>query len=263
MICFKAERVGSKMWGLTMGDNDLRAADQQHGSAETAPYAMLEWYTFSTVMGPVDGLHVLDAACGDGHLSRRLMALGAGSVVGVDLCELKIARARQQNRPRRAGFHKALQFETVDVRDGGYRLEAPADLVTGMYLFQYAGHREELFRMCRFLGRNLRTGGRFIGYSINPDYDFTHQYPFMEDVFGFRYRIVEPPEYRFVSGDVEVPVWQWSRADHETGLRDAGFANVQWHPLRLPDEHRDLSASVNWYLENPSYIVVSAEKTVD
>ena len=82
----------------------------------------------------------------------------------------------------------------------------------------------------------------------------------MADLFGFRYKIVDPPEHCLVIGDFEARMWQWSRAEHEEGLRRAGLVNVKWHALTLPDDRKDLKRSLQWYLDNPSLVVLSAEK---
>ena len=110
--------------------------------------------------------------------------------------------------------------------------------------------------MCRFIGRNLKSGGWFVTYTINPDYDFERQAPQMAEAFGFSYRIVRPPEYRLVIGDFDVPIWQWSKADHETGLEQAaGLVDIRWRNLDAPEGRKDLERSLDWYLENPSCIV--------
>ena len=83
----------------------------------------------------------------------------------------------------------------------------------------------------------------------------------MGKVFGFRFETVKPPHHLLVIGDFKAKVWQWSTAAHEKALRDAGLANIRWHSLRLPEERKDLAPLVQWYLDNPSCTVVSAEKT--
>ncbi len=191
------------------------------------------------------------------------MDLGAKSVLGTDISEKMIAAAIDKNRPDADVHYDGLRFQTVDARDPDFTLEPPVDLVTAMYLFHYATSVDDLNDMCRLVGRNLRPGGRFVCYTINPDYDFEQQYPLMGDVFGFKYKIVEPPEYRLVIGDFEAKMWQWSRAEHEAGLEAAGLVNIRWHKLTVPDDRRDLTSSVQWYLDNPSLIVLSAEKAFE
>lgn len=244
-----------------MADYDRHGDIYSRWSIKETLYSVLEWHSFLRVLGSVEGLRVLDVACGDGRLSRGLMDLGAKSVLGTDVSEQMVAAAVEKNRPGAEPRYDELQYRTVDARNPGFVIDPAPDLVTAMYLFHYATSVEDLFAMCRFVGRNLRPGGRFVCYTLNPDYDFEQQYPLMEDVFGFRYKTVDPPEYSLVIGDFEARIWQWSRADHERGLKEAGFARIRWHPLALPEDRKDLAPSMQWYLDNPSLIVLSAEKS--
>ncbi len=248
------------VWRAGLADYDHHGEIYQRWSERTGPYSVLEWHVFLEVLGSVSGCNVLDMACGDGRTARCLMELGAQSVLGVDVSQKMIDGARRKNRTDGGHRFDALRFETVDARDQSFVLDEPVDIVTAMYLFHYAGSRDELFRMCRFIGRNLKSGGRFVTYTINPDYDFERQAPQMGEAFGFSYRIARPPEYRLVIGDFDVPIWQWSKADHEIGLERAGLVDIRWHKLSVPEDRKDLERSLDWYLENPSCIVLSAVK---
>lgn len=243
-----------------MPDYDKHGDIYSRWSIKETPYSVLEWHTFLKVLGPVAGLRILDVACGDGRLSRALMDLGAASVLGTDISEDMIAAATEKNQPDGDVHFEALDYQVVDARNPSFTLSEPVDLVTAMYLFHYASSVSDLEAMCRFVGRNLMPGGRFVCYTINPDYDFERQDPRMEEMFGFRYEPVTPPEYHLVIGDFEASMWHWSREVHEEGLQSAGFEQIQWHPLSLPEEGRDLTPSLQWYLDNPSLIVLSAEK---
>ena len=246
-----------------MTDYDQNTNSYQRWSNRDSVYSLLEWYVFLERLGAVDGLHVLDMACGEGRLSRVLMTQGAASVLGTDISSEMIDRARQQNDPRNSNMtFAALEYKVMDASDEKYQMSSPADLVTAMYLFHYADSELSLLNMCRFISRNLQPGGRFLTYTINPDYNFDEQFPNMEDIFGFRYEIVDSPKYNLVIGDFKARIWQWSKADHEASLKEAGLVNIQWHPLQLPPGHLDLSDSVDWYIKNPSCIVLSAEKPV-
>ncbi|MEM8731647.1 MAG: hypothetical protein AAGF79_17200, partial [Pseudomonadota bacterium] len=51
-----------------------------------------------------------------------------------------------------------------------------------------------------------------------------------------------------------------STAEHEAALRKAGLTDIVWHPLKLPPQYEDLRPVLEWYLDNPSCIVLSARK---
>lgn len=225
------------------------------------PYRLLEWTTFLRTLGSVEGQSVIDLACGDGRVSRVLAHNGARHVVGVDISRTMIQRAEEQNRPGNPeAFPDTIEYRLASVSDEAFQLADPADVAAAMYLFHYAESVDELGRMGRFIARNLRPGGRFVGYTINPDYDFRRQPADMEDSVGFRYRIVAPPAYALQIGQFSLPIWQWSRAEHETALLAAGLTDVVWHALTLPAERADLADRFAWYLQNPSLIVISARK---
>lgn len=243
-----------------MTDYDHKTSRYQKWSKTDSVYSHIEWYVFLDILGDVTSKRFLDVACGEGRLSRALMDMGAKSVVGTDISAEMINRAQQQNLPDSDEYWKNLTFEVQDACNDSFSLPSPVDLATAMYLFHYAETEENLAQMCNFLSRNLKPGGRFLTYTINPDFNFENQYPDMEKIFGFRYEINEAQSYHLVIGDFKARMWQWSRAAHERCLKHAGFTNIMWHPLCLAPEDAELEPSIEWYLENPSCIVISAEK---
>lgn len=244
-----------------MTDYDSNPSAYLRQSVAQNPYRAVEWPLFLDTVGDVQGARVLDVACGDGRVSWVLAHAGAGEVIGVDKSAEMVARARAQNRPDAAdAFPETIQYREVSATDRHFTLAPPADVVTAMYLFHYAETASELFAMTDFVSRNLKAGGRFITYTISPDYDFTNAPPDMETRIGFQYRIVDPPAYSLVIGDFAVPIWQWSKALHEEALRAAGLTDIAWHALTLSPQHADLASDIAWYLENPSCVVLSARK---
>ncbi len=235
----------------------------QWSKSESA-YSALEWYVFLRTIGDVTGKTVLDLACGDGRLSRHLVDLGAAQVLGTDVTVSMIDKAITQNSPDQPSFRSdMLSYKVVDAADPTFVLSEPVDLVTAMYLFHYAPDRDHLRAMCDHIGRNLKPGGRFVTYTINPEYNFDSQHPDMEREFGFRYAVCDPPHYKLIIDGFDVDIWQWSTEDHESGLRDAGLTHIGWHPLELPPDRMSLTPRVSWYLQNPSCVVLSAEKPTD
>jgi len=244
-----------------MADYDRNPSPYLRQAMAEGPYRLLEWTVFLEVLGPVAGRRVLDLACGDGRLSRVLAHGGAQEVIGLDVSEEMLDRARAQNAPGQPeAFAGNVSYHQASAADETFQLTPPADLVTAMYLFHYARNVEELTAMARLIGRNLKQGGRFVTYTINPEYDFTNAPEDMEARIGFRYRVVDPPAHALTIGDFDVPIWQWSKGQHEAALTEGGLADIRWHPLKLPPERTDLQNDWAWYLDNPSCIVLSAKK---
>ncbi|MES0879815.1 class I SAM-dependent methyltransferase [Roseibium sp. SCP14] len=245
-----------------MADYDKNPSPYLQQAFSDNPYRLLELTVFMEVLGDVSGKRVLDLACGDGRLTRIMAHGGAAEVLGLDVSTEMLGRAKEQNAPGEPeAFPDNVTYGEISATDDMFQWVEPADVVTAMYLFHYARSIEELHQMGRFIGRNLAKGGRFVTYTINPDYEFTNAPEDMEARIGFRYGIIDPPAYTLVIKDFEVPIWQWSREEHEDALKEGGLANIEWHPLKFPPEKQDLNEDWAWYLDNSSCIVLSAEKT--
>ena len=244
-----------------MPDYDANTDAYLHWSEEDSLYRSIEQTTFFDVLDSVRDLTILELACGEGRLSRMLIERGARSLLATDISEEMIKRANAENTLSEGGrVHPPLDYCVLDATDEQFTLDKPVDLVASMYLFHYADSEESLARMGRLIGRNLKPGGRFVAYTASPDYDFTREDPRLKEQFGFVIHPIDPPRYQLVFGKLAVSIWQWSRQAHERALTRAGLTNVQWHPLYMPDDQRELARTVQWYLDNPSCTVVSAEK---
>lgn len=242
-----------------MPDYDVFAETYQHWCRTAKPYNVVETYTFFQTLGSIDGLDILDLAAGEGRLSRMLMERGARSVLGGELSPEMVRRAVALNEA--AGGRCGLRYAVLDARDDEFTLDPPVDVVTAMYLLHYAASEEDLLRMGRLIARNLRPGGRFVTYTINPDFDFTRPDPLLRTRCGFTYEALGDGEAALVIGDERVSLWQWSRAAHEACLAGAGLTDIRWHPLELPADMPEVAEEMGFYLANPSCTVLSARKT--
>lgn len=244
-----------------MGDYDKKSASYREWTKSNNPYFLLELHSILSAIGDVRGLELLDVACGEGRLSRLLLEHGAESVLGVDVSKKTIAEAKKQGCPGSSGHEKGeLRYDVVSACDEDFQLDRPVDMVTALYLFHYANSLKQLEEMCQFIGRNLKPGGRFVTYGINPDFDFANQDRRIEEIFGFRYEPEAPPECLLIVGDFSARFWHWSKAAHEECLANAGFTNIRWHPLTLPKDYGADLPDISWYLDNPSCVVLEAEK---
>ncbi|MCQ3823025.1 class I SAM-dependent methyltransferase, partial [Streptococcus agalactiae] len=74
-----------------------RISEQFEDFTARASQRRVEVDTFRSMVGNVEGLRILDLACGHGFFSRQLKDWGAAKVHGVDISENMIYQARQAN----------------------------------------------------------------------------------------------------------------------------------------------------------------------
>jgi SAM-dependent methyltransferase len=113
---------------------------------------MPEWPVMRAMLPPLRGLRVVDLGCGFGWHARWMAGEGAASVLGLDLSERMLARAREMTAD------PAVTYARAD-------LEAPAlpeatfDLATSALALHYV---EDLAGLLAAVHRALVPGGRFV-----------------------------------------------------------------------------------------------------
>lgn len=207
-------------------------AEQYRHSKQSPLRRWVEVPTFLELVGDVDGLRVLDLACGDGFYSRKLAEMGA-SVVGVDISAEMIRLAREAEAQAPLG----IDYCCADVA------ALPAlgrfELVTAAYLLHYAKDQAELARMCRNIAECLGTGGRFVGINENPAKPAEEAGEYA--AYGFSKSLLDPLQegsrinYQMLAGrELFAFEVQWFSAQaYQLALTQAGFAVVDWRPLLL------------------------------
>jgi SAM-dependent methyltransferase len=151
------------------------------------------------------GKDVLLYGCGPGHEAERFVAGGARSIVGIDISDVEIERARQAAAQR--GYADRVEFFTGDAHATPFTDDA-FDLIVGTAIL----HHLDLDRALHEIRRILRPGGRAvfleplahnpllrIGRLLTPAARTADEHPFtVEDwrrcgeVFpGFKHREVE------------------------------------------------------------------------
>jgi SAM-dependent methyltransferase len=203
--------------------------------ARTATLKRAECYTFFRMVGALDGQRVMDLACGFGFYTRRLKQRGAATVLGVDISPEMIRLAYQQEQAEPLGITYQVGDAVRLPRLGRF------DLVTAVYLLNYATTKDQLLGMFRSAYDNLAMGGRFIAYTINPA--FTLSKP-NSTKYGFSVLREEPEEDRYTceaelitKPPALVRYYRWSRATYEWAIQEAGFRAFAWHPSEVaPDD---------------------------
>jgi toxoflavin synthase len=202
--------------------------------ARTATLKRAECYTFFRMVGPLAGKRVLDLACGFGFYTRLLKQHGAAEVIGVDISPemVRLGCAQEQSEPL------GVAYQACDATNLP-RL-GRIDLVTAVYLLNYATSQDELLSMFRSAYDNLVEGGRFVAYTVNPAYTLSKPNGAKYGCYFLR-RTPEKDRYvcdaEFVT-DPPTPFrnYQWSQEANERAIKEAGFRAFAWHPSEVSPE---------------------------
>lgn len=116
---------------------------------------------FLAMIGEVDGLTILDAACGEGYLSRILAQRGA-NVTGIDLAPRLIELARAKNQAQTITYHVADLSQPQPAYQDHFDL-----IVSHLALDDVRDYQDFLHT----LGTLAKPGGRLI-LSMNNPYSF-------------------------------------------------------------------------------------------
>lgn len=224
------------------------------------PQSMLPYVTWRRVLGDVNGLSVLDLACGDG-LTSRMLAEGGARVTGVDISPAQTARAKEIERKSPLG----IGYVTSDVAE--LKLGRMFDIVTPTFLFHYASSKEKMLRLMEVTAAHMRPGGRMVALSAAPE-PIVPRLPnashstVWEGSPGIEGSPVRMFIYDRAGNDVcNFAYYYWSAATYLELLERAGFTDMQWISHIMPEEMREQFP--NWQeLEdhNGSAVLVARKK---
>lgn len=201
----------------------------------------VERYTLTELLGDLRGRTLLDLACGEGVYARQFKRMGAAEVTGVDVSTEMVKLAEAQERADPIGC----RYVRADAAD--FTPDEPVDVVTAIYLLNYARTREDLDRFCRACHRALRPGGRLVGFNDNvrkpppPGVSLAKYgleracvHPLREgDVIHYRMTNYDDQSFEFDNYYLEP-------ATYEAAARGAGFEDFRWvdallEPTERPD----------------------------
>jgi SAM-dependent methyltransferase len=111
-----------------------------------------EWHAFRALLPDLRDRRVLDLGCGFGWHCRFAREQGARSVVGVDLSEKMLARARETTNDPAIEYRRSA-IEDIDLSAGEF------DVVISSLALHYV---ERFDLVCRNVHRSLATGGTFV-----------------------------------------------------------------------------------------------------
>lgn len=119
-----------------------------------------EWPALRSMLLPLEGKRVLDLGCGFGAFARWAASAGAASVLGLDLSEKMLARARAST-PASNVIYRRANIEQLDLPDDSF------DLVYSSLALHYI---EDFDAICAAVRRLLAAGGRFVFSVEHPIY---------------------------------------------------------------------------------------------
>jgi SAM-dependent methyltransferase len=235
---------------------------ESYEGVKTLPMARYpERHSFLRMLGDVDGLKVLDLACGTGFYTRQIRGLGARDVLGVDISPDMIAAATEIERRSPVGVRYAVA-DAAELPS----TERPFDVVTAVYLLNYAADEASMRRLCRSVYDSLADGGTFLVLTQNPTFRFdgpdTRKYGFTyvpvgTGPIGPRVSITAQldPSITFEANYPPQEVY-------ERALDAAGFSGVEWVPLHVPDEGTKEFGEQFWedFLVNPPLTMLRCGK---
>lgn len=213
--------------------------------------------SFLRMLGDIRGRSVLDLACGTGFYTRQIKRLGARDVLGVDISGEMVAAARRIEEDAPLGVRYAVGDAAALPAP-----ERPFDVATAVYLLNYADDAAAMERMCRGVHRSLAPGGEFLVLTQAPGFRFDGP---PTDKYGFRYVPVGEgatgPRVRITAlldPPVEFVTNYPRREVYEQSLLAAGFGEVTWVPLEVPDDGVRAMGEPYWadFLANPPLVML-------
>ncbi len=208
------------------------------------------------MVGGVKGKKVLDLACGSGFYTRIFSKQEPGLIVGVDKSKemIEIAEAFEQHEKRGIQYVQsdAIKFKPITA----------FDVVTAVFLLNYASTKYELFEMCKKAKHLLRENdGIFCG--LTESFGLK-----LQDEFHYNARLSSPDgkkvlhdgdrvKIEFAESEMfSIIVYYWSKETYEKAFENAGFKSFEWVHAKVSDEVlRNFEPGYwNYLLEFPNFI---------
>ncbi len=132
-----------------------------------------EWPAIRAMLPPLAGTRVVDLGCGFGWASRWMREQGAASVLGIDLSQNMIARARADTADPAVEYRIA-DLESLELPEGAF------DLAYSALAFHYV---QDFERLMRVIHKALAANGNLVFTIEHPVFmAATHPHWIVDDV---------------------------------------------------------------------------------
>lgn len=169
-----------------------------------------EWLVLRALLPPLAGASVLDLGCGFGWFCRFVAGEGAAEVVGVDVSERMLARARAETSATNVRYVQA-DLKSYEPATGHF------DLVYSSLAFHYLVDLPAVFGR---VAQALKPGGRFV---------FSVEHPIM----------TAPRHQKWGQDESGLPVWPVG------AYLDEGERVTDWLAEGVVKQHRTLATYLN------------------
>jgi SAM-dependent methyltransferase len=214
-----------------------------------------EWPAIRAMLPALSGKRVADLGCGFGWVSRWLRAQGAVSVLGLDLSQNMISRAKAETSDRAIEYRIA-DLETLELP------EAAFDLVYSALAFHYVA---DFRRLARMIHQALAHGGGLVFTIEHPIFMAAAHPHWIADEDG---RKTWPVNGYSVEGERRTDWFaKGVRKHHRTlgttlnTLIDAGFELRRVEEFAPTRDQIEQLPQLAEELERPMMLLVSARRT--
>lgn len=188
-----------------------------------------EWHTLKKMLPDFRGKRVLDLGCGFGWHCRYAAENGALSVLGLDLSEKMLERARKETASAVITYRRS-SIEDFDFPENAF------DIVLSSLAFHYIASFNDI---CRKVCRTLTPGGNFVFSAEHPVFTAQGSQEWIRDASG------------------TPTCWPVDRY-FEEGARTANFLGEE-----VTKYHRTLTTCISGLLENGFELTGLAEPQPD
>lgn len=214
-----------------------------------------EWTTFRSLLPDLHDKKVLDLGCGFGWHCRYVRERQARSVVGVDLSENMLNRAKAMTEDPQIEY-RCLAIEDIDFAEGEF------DVVISSLALHYIEHFDII---CRKVYRCLAPGASFVLSVEHPIFTALAAQDWYYDQQGDKlhwpvdnYHNEGPRESRFLDNDVIK--YHRTVTTYMNSLIEAGFRIKKLSELQPTQEMLDQNAVWQEETRRPMFLLISAVK---
>ncbi|MDF2679443.1 MAG: SAM-dependent methyltransferase [Brevibacillus sp.] len=213
-----------------------------------------EWHVFKALLPDLRNKHVLDLGCGYGWHCRYAREQQASSVVGVDLSEKMLQKAREQTHD------PAISYIQMPVEDIAFSNE-PFDVVISSLAFHYV---ESFGELCKKIYECLKPGGTFLFSVEHPIFTARKEQDWFVDEQGNR---LHWPVDNYQAEGIRVTAflaenvikYHRTLATYMNSVIQAGFV-IKAVEEPMPPEEMLEDDWMKDEIRRPMFLMISAEK---